>query len=194
MKRELLSLAAALVLCAFSAFGQQEYKFLFKGTAYQTNSSGNIVATPITEQTLFLDRVTTSGLDPNVCAFVYKINGDEKGDTVEVVDTRNGGARLLFEFGFWFGSDPTLQRSALTNLTQTEQRRVDYIYTLDTATYVCMNSHSSGAAFVTKRIMTDGSGNTTYSIEGTMQWMVNPQNGHSTIIVNGSFSTGQRLF
>jgi len=42
--------------------------------------------------------------------------------------------------------------------------------------------------------MTDNSGNTTYSVEGTMQWMVNPQNGHSTIIINGSFSIGQRLF
>jgi len=186
--------AAAIVLCAFSAFGQYEYKFLFKGLAYETNSSGNIVATPITEQTLLQDRATAGGVtDLSTIALVYKINGDDKGDTVEIVSSSNG-SRLAFEFGFWFGSDPSLQRSALTNATQTEQRRVDYIYTLETATYICVNTHSSGAAFVTKRIMTDNSGNTTYSVEGTMQWMVNPQNGHSTIIINGSFSIGQRLF
>ena len=186
----------ALCVCAFSAFGQQEYKFLFNGLAYEvpTNStSGNIVATPITDLTLLQDRVNTGGGNISTLSLVYKINGDDKGDTVEVVNNSDG-SRAAFQFGFWFGSDPTLERSALTNSTQTEQRRVDYIYTLETATYICQNSHSSGAAFVTKRIMTDGSGNTTYSIEGTIQWMVNPQNGRGTIIVNGSFSTGQRLF
>jgi hypothetical protein len=189
-----MSMAAALFLSAFSAFGQYEYKFLFKGLAYETNSSGNIVATPITEQALLQDRATAGGVtDLSTIALVYHVGGDEKGDTVEIVSSTNG-QRLAFEFGFWFGSDPSLQRSALTNATQTEQRRVDYIYTLETATYICLNTHSSGAAFVTKRTLTDNSGNVNVTVEGTMQWMVNPQNGHGTIVINGSFSTGQRLF
>ena len=44
----------AFLLGAFSVRAQTyyEYKWIFNGTAYQTNGAGNIVGTPITDQTL----------------------------------------------------------------------------------------------------------------------------------------------
>ncbi len=189
-----LGLACALVAGVPSAQAQYMYQFLFKGTAYQTNGTGNIVATPITDQTLLQDRASMGGItDLSTVAIVYHIGGDPKGDTVEVVSSSNG-QKLAFEFGFWFGDDPTLGRSALTNATQTEVRRVDYLYTLEDSTYTYPNSHSMGSAFVTKRYMTDTSGNVRPTIEGTMQWIVNPQNNRSTIVCVGTFTLGLLLF
>ena len=56
MTRSLAAMGAALLLSSFSASGQYVYKFLFRGTSYTTNGAGDIVATPITEQTLLADR------------------------------------------------------------------------------------------------------------------------------------------
>ena len=174
--------------------GAVQVQISFKGTAYQTNTTGNIVATPITDQTLLQDRAAMGGItDLSTLAIVYHIAGDEKGDTVEIVNSSNG-QKLAFEFGFWFGDDPTLGRSSLTNATKTEVRRVDYIYTLENSTYTFLNSHSMGAAFVTKRFVTDTGGNVRPTIEGTMQWTVNPQSNRSTIVCVGSFTLGQLLF
>jgi hypothetical protein len=186
----------AILIPAIRAFGGQsyyEYKFVFQGTAYQTNSSGNIVATPITDQTLLADRAAQGGItDLSTVAIVYHIGGDPKGDTVEIISTN--GTKLAFEFGFWFGDDTSLGRMALTNAPQTEVRRIDYLYTLDTSTYTYSNPDSLGAAFVTKRFLTDTNGNVNATIEGPMSWVVSPQQGRGTIICTGNFTLGTPMF
>jgi len=48
-----------------------------------------------------------------------------------------------------------------------------------------------GAAFVTKRYINDGNGNIRPAIEGTMQYIVNPQDNHSTKVITGTFTLGQ---
>jgi hypothetical protein len=187
----LLAVFLVFLLSGLSAHAQYEYRFLFKGICCQTNASGNVIQIPITDQTLLLDRAPAN--DPSTVALVYHLNGDDKGDVVEVVSTSNG-QRLALEFGFWFGSDASLQRTALTNATQTEQRRVDYIYTLDSANYISPNTHSSGAAFVTKRFLTDTNGVTRTTVDGTISWVVLPQGTNGTKVCTGTFSLGQPLF
>src|SRR4051812_45201463 len=124
---------AALLMTAFlgsSVLAQQQpymYKFVFKGISYQKDATGNIVGVPITDQTLINDRAAAGGVNPNTLAIVYHLNRDEKGDTVEVISATSGAIQV-FEFGFWFGSDPTLGRTALTNDTATEIRRVDQLF------------------------------------------------------------------
>src|ERR1700689_3895402 len=74
----------AATLAASGVFAQQktytEYKFIFYGMAYQTNGTGNIVGTPITDQTLLADRATEGGItDLSTVALAYHIGGDPKG-------------------------------------------------------------------------------------------------------------------
>jgi hypothetical protein len=188
--------AAALVslfLATFSARGQYLYRFVFQGYAYQTNpATGNIVATPITDQTLLADRAQAGGItNLSTVAIVYHINGDPKGDTVEIWNTN--GTQLTFEFGLWFGDDASLGRTALTNASQTEIRVVQYVYTLDSSTYTYANSDSLGAAFITKRFLTDTNGNVHPTIEGPISWEVMPQNGRGAIVCSGNFTLGTAL-
>ncbi|MPN33682.1 hypothetical protein SDC9_181173 [bioreactor metagenome] len=126
-------------------------------------------------------------------AIVYHFNADPKGDAVEIVRASDG-QQLAFQFGFWFGNDASLGRTTLTNAAQNEIRSVDYVYTLDTSTYTSWNSHSMGAAFITRRFMTDTNGNVRVTAEGPIQWSVNPTGNSSTKVISGTFSTGAPMF
>ncbi len=191
---KVVAMAVAIALgTPLAASGQNLYKFILRATAYQTNSSGNIVATPITDQTLLKDAANRGGItNLSTVEMVYHLNGDPKGDTVEIYSTNR--TELALEFGFWFGADATLGRYAMTNGTKTEQRRIDYLYTLNTTTYTHASSDSVGAAFVSRRFLTDTSGNTNAIIEGPMSWMVAPQGTNGTIICIGNFTLGPPAF
>ena len=154
-------------------------KFVFKGTCYQKDGSGNIIGVPITEQDLLRDRAQAGGVDPKTLAIVYHLGGDPKGDTVDVVNAADGTVQVL-EFGFWFGSDASLGRSALSNNDGTEIRRVDQLFTLSDSTYTSGNSHGMGTASIRKRL------GTSPNIAGTMQWIVNLASG--TKICEGTFT------
>jgi hypothetical protein len=79
---------------------------------------------------------------------------------VDVISNANGQV-LTTEFGFYFGSDTNLGRYAVTNATQTEQRRVDQIYTFNNTAYTYENGASLGGAFTCKRFLTDSKGTRT---------------------------------
>jgi len=189
-------LAALLALClggTFSAKAQAQFRFLFQGTSYQNNGAGNAIGTPITEQDLLNDRAQQLGVDPSTIALVYRQNGDPHGDTVAVMRVSDG-AQLGFEFGYYFYDNTFTDinnnppgRTAITNAPQTEILHIDYVYTLDSATYVSPNGHSMGAAFTTRRF--DNGGNLV-SVSGPMQWIVNPQGSSSTKVINGTFQLG----
>src|SRR6202044_1507799 len=86
-------IAASLVFGGFMALAQSysEYKFLFTGTAYQTNSLGKIVGTPLTDQTLLQDRARIGGItDLSTVSIVYHLNGGTMGDSVDVISNANG--------------------------------------------------------------------------------------------------------
>jgi hypothetical protein len=168
-------------------------KFVFSGISYELDGSGNTIAVPITDQTLINDRAAAGGVDPSTLAIVYHLGGDSKGDTVEVVSATDGSLQV-FEFGFWFGSDPSLGRSALTNATITEIRRVDQVFTLNYSTYTYQNNVGVGSAFVTKRSVTDINGVTHWTIEGPIQWMVVAQPPNSAKICIGTFTASKVLF
>ncbi len=193
--KKLLAVAfSGLILSVSSTFAQYEFRWTFRGTCYQTNGTGNVIATPITEQTLLQDAAQQGGItDLSTLAIVYHLHGNDLGDTIEVVNAGNG-ATLFTPFGLFFGDDASLGRSAITNSTSTEIRRLDYVYTLNTSTYTSPNSHSMGAAFTTKRFLTDTNGNVHSSFEGPISWIVNPQNGQGTKVCSGAYTTGQPLF
>jgi hypothetical protein len=190
--------AVTLLMGSFSVCAQSyiEYKFVFSGTAYQTNASGDIASTPITDQTLLQSQAQRLNItNLSTISLVYHFNGGPPyGDTVDVISNATGET-LTTEFGFYFGSDLSLGRYAVTNATQSEQRRVDQIYTFSNTPYTYQNSDSLGTAFTHKHTLTDTNGNTISFAEGTLAWDVIPSTGNTgPMICVGHFSLGQPMF
>jgi FtsP/CotA-like multicopper oxidase with cupredoxin domain len=200
MTKTCFFLAALLWLCGgLGARGQTytEYKFIFKGMAYQTNAAGNIVGTPMTDQTLLASRAIPGGItDLSTVAIVYHIGGDtndvEPGDTVDIIYT-NSPTALTTEFSLWFGST-CCGRTAVTNAAQSEVWRADYIYTSEMSTYTFQNDDSVGLCLTHKVNVTPTNGYANTSIIGNMSWGVAPQGTNGPIVCIGTFSLGQPLF
>ncbi len=189
------AITMAVFLCGqFTGMGEPFlYQFIFIGKAYQTNASGNIVGTPITDQTFLQDRARQGNItDLSTIAIAYHINGNSLGDTVEIISSTNGQL-MASQFGLYFGSDAALGRTAVTNALQTAQKRVDYIYTGNNSTYTFDDSHSVGVAMTSKSVVTSN-GTTNAVISGVMSWGVAPQGTNGPILCIGSFSLGRPLF
>jgi hypothetical protein len=194
---------AALLLGGFNVQGQSyyEYKFIFRGTAYQTNGAGSIVGAAITEQTLLQSQAQRLNItNLSTISIVYHLNGGPPyGDTVDVISNATGET-LTTEFGLYFGSayageNGSLGRYAVTNATQTEQRRVDQIYTFSNTPYTYESGESLGASFTCKRFLIDSNGNTNMFIDGTLFWDVIPTGTNvAPVLCSGHFTLGQPMF
>ena len=185
MQKSSAVLLSVLVIGQLTATAQFEFQVIFRGTAYQTNGNGQVFSTPITDQTLLQQAAAAGGItDLSTLALVYHVQGSSFGDTIDVVNATNGVAYKTL-FGFYFGDDPSLNRVAITNGTRSEVMRVDYIYT-------DQNSHSMGAAFVTKNY--NPGGQPLNAVTGRMQWIVNPIPPAGTKACYGSFTATNALF
>jgi len=163
------------------------YHLTMQGTCYQTNGSGNFVATPLNEKVLVEDAARSGNVSPSSISLVYHLQSSGLGDTIDIVDTN--GATVVNLFGLYFGDDASLGRSAATNSDSTEIRRLDYVYTQRNSTYTSFNSHSMGSAFTVKRFIIATNGVTQATIEAQMSWIVNPQGGNGTKLCTVNFNT-----
>ena len=179
------ALPGLIFLLAQSAFGQSQpflYSVTFRGTSYETNGTGSVVTRTMTETTLLQDIAAAAGMsDISGWALVYHVAGSVFGDTIDVVNSSNG-TTLDTVFGFYFGSDLSLGRMALTNAFNTQERRVDQLYTKQ-------SQFALGSAFVTKRSIIDTRGNVRATIDADMHYLVRPQGGASARLCIGSFTT-----
>jgi hypothetical protein len=185
--------AVAMTLLAAARFGALAqspylYHLTFQGTCYQTNSSGNFAAIPVTDKILLQDAAQAGGVSPDSIALVYHFQSSGLGDTIDIVNAKTSST-LANLFGLYFGDDSSLGRSAATNATKTEIRRVDYIYTQQNTAFTSFNTHSMGAAFTVKRFLTDTNGVTHATVEAQMCWIVNPSGTNGTKVCNANFST-----
>jgi len=203
----LLTTVAAMTALVLPASAQQksytEYQFIFNGFEYVTNGTGNIQAIPITDQTLLADRASEGGItNLSTVAIVYHIGGaapmggNPPWDTIDIINATNGSVLPNgTEFGIYFGSDADYGRTAVTNSTATEERRIDYLYSFANTGYTASGSDSIGAAFVTKHFLSDGAGNTNTIIEGTIGWDTIPHGtNNAPIVCTGTFTLGKPLF
>lgn len=183
MKIRLLVLLLASLTVAGSAFGQSKFHITFSGTAYQKGPDGNMVPVRMTEKTLLEEAARDGGVtDLSTLALVYHVNGSSFGDTIDVVNATTGVPYRTF-YGFFFGEDASLNRTAITNAAGSEIRRIDYIYT-------SQSSHSMGTGFVTKRYIKDTQGNSRATIDGgQLQWIVLPAKGDSAKMCKATFTT-----
>jgi hypothetical protein len=165
MNRQLLTIiSAVLLLSGLSASAQAKLQLLFSGTCYTTDAQGRIVAQSINNQTLLQKAAQAGGLkDTSGLALAYHINGNELGDTIEVIN-RNSGDTLTTVFGLYFGE--SFGRQALLSASHRQMKRIEYIYT-------DQNSHSLGSAFLTDYYFLDNNGNTnTTYVLGQMQYLI----------------------
>ncbi len=163
------------------ASAQYLFSVTFRGTNYQADATGKVVPHPMTEQSILQELAAAIGADPKSWALVYHVAANGFGDALEVVNASTG-ATLSTYLGFYFGDTASLNRVAITNAPGTETRRIDYLYT-------DQNTHSMGAAFVTKRYPHDAAGNTRTTIEGFLHWVVAPTASGGTRICVGTFTT-----
>jgi hypothetical protein len=186
-KRVLTAALSLLLLTALSGRAESMLKWSFKGVAYETNASGNVTTTVVTDQTILQEKCTLDGVSTNGLAMVYHLgSGFNYWDSVDIIRLSDGSVVKRDVLGYYFADDASLGRAAITNATQTENRRLDYIY-------IDQNNHSMGAAFTTKRVL-GTSPNTHSTFEGPMMWLELPRPPHSTRIYNGTFTTGAALF
>lgn len=185
-------LAIIAVACLGSGMGaqaQNEFLLTFRGNSYQTNASGLVVASPVTEQTWLDEAAYALGIsDTSSLAVVYHVAGSSFGDTVEVVNRANGATDATV-LGLFFG-DNTVQnvgRTALTNSIGTEVRRVDQLYVLYKNNF--QGIEAFGSAFVTKRFMTDALGNPHGTIDADLSYLMLPAGTNSTRMFVGNFTT-----
>lgn len=182
------AIALAIGLLNASAQSPFLYRMTLRGTCYQTNASGNFVSLPLTEKVITDAAAQAGGLNPSSIALVYHLQSSGLGDTIDFVDA-NTGSTLANLFGLYFGDDTTLGRTAATNSTQTEVRRVDYLYTQQNTAFTSYNTHSMGAAFTVKRFLTDTNGVTQTVVEAQISWIANPSGTNGTRICTASIST-----
>jgi hypothetical protein len=185
-KRLFCAALSLLMLAGFSARAEYMLMWSFKGVSYETNASGNVTTTVVTDQTILQEKCTLGGISTNGLALVYHLGGGfNYWDSVDIVHVSDGSV-VTSVLGYYFADDASLGRAAITNGTQTEYRRLDYIYT-------DQNSHSMGAAFTTKRVL-GTSPNTHTTAEGPVMWLELPRGPHNTRVYNGTFTTGAKLF
>lgn len=184
LKYSLLMLVP-LFLAGITASAQTELLATFRGLAYSTNASGIVVSNVVTEQTF----LQSTGITPlNSIALAYHVGGSGFGDTLDIVYTNNG-AVVTTLLGFFFG-DNSIQnvgRTALTNSTLTEVRRLDYIYN-------GQSSDARGGAFITKRYVSDKFGNVRPTMDGVLEWLDWNSGSPYATMYTGTFTTGKILY
>lgn len=184
MKRVFFSLA--LILASAASGHAQWYNVTFRGQAYGRDGSGNLVPTPLTEQTLIQVAAQARSIPTNNLALIYHV--ESGGDSIKVVNKTTGDQYVRF-FLFTFGQ--SLGRSGVTNSVGDESRVLEYAYTTDSTALSSWNDHSMGSVVLTKRLLTDGSGNTKYVVDGqNLSWCVLPQGNESAKTCIGTFQTG----
>jgi hypothetical protein len=201
LSRTRLLLFCSALLLPYCASAQYHLKWVFNGIRYQTNSSGDLVGTPITDQTILQEVCQQCGVNPANMAILYHFGADSRGDVVNIFNTNaypyptkifypyqlNTNADL---YAFFFGQDASLDRTGVTNSSNTEVRVTDYIYT-DQG-----NGHSVGASFTTKRFLKDQNNNLKIVIDGQVEWVELPRLNIGTPLrmYKGAFSVGPPVF
>jgi hypothetical protein len=188
--------AALVMICLGSGLSlqaQNQFLLTFRGTTYQTNASGNVVARPATEQTWLSEAAQAGGVtDTSGMAVVYHVARSifDFGDTIDVVN-RASGATLTSLVVFFFGDEndfgQNLGRTALTNSIGTQTRRVDQLYIYYNNSF--QSQQALGSAFTTKRFISDRFGNLHGTVDAELNYLMLPAGTNVTRMFVGTFTT-----
>src|SRR5882724_11996593 len=102
-KRFLTILCGALLVSGTAARAQSKLQIVINGTCSTTDAQGHIISQPINNQTLLQKAAAAGGLkDTSGLGLAYHVNGNDLGDTIEVINTSTG-VTLTTLFGLYFG-------------------------------------------------------------------------------------------
>jgi hypothetical protein len=184
-----MMLASLSVLCSLVGFGaeaQSQFQFTFHGTCWTTNAAGQFISRKINNKTLLQDFAPANILtNSRSLALVYHVNADERGDTIEVVNTADG--TIVFPLlSLFFGT--AFERVALDTGNGLQEKRIDYVYSHQI-------DHSIGSTLSDVHFSRDRNGKTNRSlISGQMDYILLPDAQHPTLqICNGNFTTGRAV-
>src|SRR5262245_46163366 len=90
--RTIVTSLGIFVLCAVAVSAQDELLQLrFEGSCRTTNAEGAIVRQVVNNRTLLKDYAQAHSVSNlNTLALVYHSQGDERGDVIQIVDSRTG--------------------------------------------------------------------------------------------------------
>lgn len=184
-KRFIFAAAAAALFAGVCGTAQTlptKYQIVLTGTAYTTNSAGQIVLNNINNRTLLKEVADADGTtDFSSWGLAYHFGGSDLGDTIEIID-RNTGATLRTLYGLYFGE--SFGRVAILSASGKQLKHLEYVYTEQ-------NSHSLGSALLTDYFWFDNAGNTNaMTVVGQMQWVVAADGRHpKTELCTANFAT-----
>jgi hypothetical protein len=183
MKKQFLTiLSATLLLGAAETQAQTKLQLTISGTCSTMDAQGHIIAQPINNQTLLKAAAAAGGLTSTAgLGLAYHLNGNDLGDTIDVIDRTNGNTVSTL-YGLYFGE--SFGRQALLSASHRQMKRLEYIYT-------SQNDHSLGSALLTDYFFLDNSGNTnSIYVLGQMQWIVTTDATHTnTQVCTANFAT-----
>ena len=178
-------LVVAVLMTKVNANGQK-FQFTFHGTCWTTNAEGRFIIKPANNKTLLQEyTLATKATSTKGLELAYHYKGDEHGDTVEVVNAKDG-TTVYSLFGLYFSDD--FGRMSVTNGDLTQEQSIDYIYTHQV-------DHSAGSSLTTKKIIMDRNGKPRNLLfQGQMYYDIVPDMVHSNMqICTGTFITGKPI-
>jgi hypothetical protein len=187
--RYLIVSAAVYAIAAFgqASYGQNPlpfyYQFTFSGTSVYTNAAGNLVTKRVTHANWLRDYARANGVrNLKTIALLYHVNGDERGDTIDIVNVTNG-VPLYTIFGLYFGE--SFGRAALVSGDNRQSKEIPYVYSHQL-------THSVGLGFLSRQILVDKSGNPTQEkIRATLEYEVLPDPKNLLQVCSGTLVTGK---
>ncbi len=169
MKNVFAIATSVLLIQCLKANADDFFHMTWRGTAFSTDSSGRIVARPLTELQFVQKVAADTGQDPSQLIFVYRPN---KHDTV-VVNKNTGWTGDILQMEYKY--------TDVSNGTQTRTFRQAFLYDE-------YHSDALGSAFGSETLTRDSSGAiATYNFHGSFQYTIDG------VIYSGTFNTGGRV-
>jgi hypothetical protein len=157
------------VLQSIEANADDFFHMTWRGTAFSTDSSGRIVARPLTELQFVQKIAADTGQDPGQLIFVYRPN---KHDTV-VANKQTGWTADILQMEYKY--------TEVSNGAKTRTYRQAFLYDE-------YHSDTLGSAFGSETLTRDSSGSiVTYNFHGSFQYTIDG------VVYSGTFNTGGRV-
>ena len=173
------TLLAGALLCAVPAGAQELLQLKFQATCQTTNDAGQPVKEIVNNQKLIQDYADLNGVtNARSLALVYHVNGDERGDVIQIVDA--GDATVLSHvYGLFFPVD-------LPSGDGSQLQRFAYVYNSQQA-------FSMGSAMLREKILIDRSGATNRVINGNIQFYLNADGSNGLRLCTGTIVAAKRF-
>lgn len=178
MKTTIIGLFSAALLGSLSVNAQEVLQLRFNAKCQGTNDTGRAVKEVVNNNTILQNYADQNGItNLSSLALVYAVDGDERGDLIEIVDAYTG-AVLSHVYGFFFPMDlPTSSDGSRFS-------RFAYMFN-------SQQSYEMGSALLSERIKVDRKGNTNRMITGDLQFYLTPDATNGLRLCSGTITVGK---